>query len=111
MNIIGAVVQGDTARLVLPLLEDGEALDGTGFTVTDLFITGRDGSQVDTTGDFGWSDQSGGHVYYDPDSDDFVTSKSPYAVRVKLTDGGGKIRHYPNGEPAFLMVRDPRQRG
>jgi hypothetical protein len=108
MNIIGSAIAGDTARLVLPLLEDGAALNGTGFSVTDLEITASDGTQVVTTGDFGWSDQPGGKVYYDPDADDFVASKSPYAVRALLTDGAGKTRHYPNGAPAFIVVRNAR---
>jgi hypothetical protein len=108
MNIIGTAIAGDTARLVFPLLEDGVALDGTGFTVEDLLVTGNDGTVIDTTGDFGWHDQAGGKVYYDPDAADFTTAKSPFAVRAKLEDGAGKIRHYPNGAPAFLVVRDPR---
>lgn len=111
MNIIGSVVAGDTARIVIPLLEDGAAFDATGLDFSDLLITGRDGTQVDTSGDFGWSDQSTSRIYYDPDAGDFLTSKAPYAVRAKLTDGDGKVRHYPQTEPAFIEVRDPRQRG
>lgn len=108
MKIIGSVIAGDTARILLPLLEDGAAFDATGLTVTDLLITGYDGTVVDTIGDFGWSAQLTAVAYYDPDAADFVTAKSPYAVRVKLTDGGGKVRHHPSGAAAFLTVRDPR---
>jgi hypothetical protein len=107
MNIIGSVVAGDTDRIELPLLEDGAAIVGTGFSVTALEVTGNDGTVVTTAGDFGWADQAAGVVYYDPDANDFDAGNSPYAVRVLLTDGGGKTRHYPNGAPAFLIVRNP----
>lgn len=108
MSVIAKITEGETARLTLPLLEDGTALNGTGFTVSDLLITGNDGTVVDTTGDFGWVTASAGTVYYDPDAVDFVTSKSPYRVRVKLLDGSSKVRYYPNGAPAEIVVRSVR---
>jgi hypothetical protein len=108
VSVIAEVIEGETARLVLPLTEDGTALDGTGFTVSDLYVTGNDGTQVTTTGDFGWVTQSAGTVYYDPDADDFVASKSPYRVRVKLIDGSSKVRMYPNKAAAEIRVRPVR---
>ena len=105
MSVIAKIVEGETARLVLPLTEDGSALNGTGMTVSDLIITGNDGTQVTTTDDFGWVSAAAGTVYYDPDSADFVASKSPYRVRVKIADGNSKIRYYPNGASAEIIVR------
>jgi hypothetical protein len=100
-----SIVEGWTQRLTFTLTSDGSAYNGTGITVSDLIITGRDGTAVDTTGDFGWVTASAGTVYYDPDAADFSASLSPYFVRVKLTDGSGKIAYFPNGEPAQLTVR------
>jgi hypothetical protein len=102
--VIAEVVEGETARLVLPLTEDGVALDGTGFTVTDLLITTAEGQPLDTTGDFGWVVEADGTVYYDPDATDFEAGHSPYRVRVKLTDGTGKIRFYPNSKKFAEIV-------
>ena len=99
------VVEGETARITFPLLEDGVALNGTGFTVSDLLITGNDGTAITTTADFGWVSAAAGTVYYDPDSDDFVAAKSPYRVRVKVTDSSTKVRYYPNGAAAHITVR------
>lgn len=104
--ILGNVVEGQTSRIEFPpLTEDDEVIDGTGLTVSDLLITGNDDTAVDTTGDFGWASAPAGTVYYDPDAADFDPAKSPYRVRVKLTDGAGKVRYYPNGAPAELVVR------
>jgi hypothetical protein len=100
--VVAETVQGDTARIVLQLQEVSTAgvlgnLDGSGFTVTDLLITTSEGQPLDTGGDFGWVSAAAGTVYYDPDATDFESAHSPYRVRVKLTDGGGKIRSYPGG--------------
>lgn len=103
--VIKEVREGETARITLPLLEDRVALNGTGFTVSDLVIRGNDGVAVDTATDFGWVSAAAGTVYYDPDADDFVETRSPYLVTVKLTDGAGKVRYYPSGAPAEIVVR------
>lgn len=103
------VIEGETARIPLQLYESpGVALNGTGLTLSDLLITGSDGTVVATTGDFGWVDQAAGTIYYDPDADDFVASKSPYRIRAKLTDGSGKVRHYPQGAASEMVVRTAR---
>lgn len=106
--VIKHVREGETARITLPLLEDDVALNGTGFTVSDLAITGSDGVAVDTVADFGWVSAAAGTVYYDPDAADFVATRSPYRVTVELTDGGGKKRYYPSGAPAEIVVRPVR---
>jgi len=106
--IIAEVIEGETARLTIPLLEDGAAVNITGFTMSDLLITGSDGTAVTTTADFGVVSASAGTVYYDPDADDFSAAKSPYRVRVKMTDGDSKVRYYPNGASAQITVRAAR---
>jgi hypothetical protein len=100
---IATIVEGETERLTIPLLEDGVALNGTGFTVTGLLITGNDGTEVDTTGDFDWVSAAAGTVYYDPDAADFAARLSPYRVRVEVT-ANGKVRYYPNNGTAELKV-------
>jgi hypothetical protein len=101
---VKTLVQGETVRLTIPLLEDGVALNGTGFTVTALNIVGNDGTVVTTTGDFGWVTAAEGTVYYDPDADDFESRLSPYQVQVVITDGSSKVRVYPNQGTAELKV-------
>lgn len=106
--VIAEVVEGETARITFPLTEDGTALNGTGFTVTDLLLTTVDGRTVDTSGDFDWVSAAAGTVYYDPDATDFVAEHSPYRVRVKVTDSSSKIRFYPNGKAAEIVVHPAR---
>lgn len=101
---IATVVEGETARLTIPLLEDDEVFDGTGFTITDLLLTGNDDTEIPTAGDFGWIDAALGTVYYDPDPTDFVASLSPYRIRVEVTDGNGKVRYHPNDSYATIEV-------
>jgi hypothetical protein len=98
-------IEGETDRLVLPLLDDGAAFDATGFTITSLLITAKDGTVVNTAGDFGWDDATTSLGYYDPDAADFVAAKSPYTVRVQVTDGAGVVRFYPSTARASIRVR------
>ena len=104
MPQIYELVEGWTSRLTFQLTDDGAAFDGTGLTVSALDLVGNDGTAVDTASDFGWATQASGIVYYDPDSADFVASKSPYKIRYQLTDGSGKVRWYPNGKPDEIKV-------
>lgn len=108
MSTIATVVQGETVPLIIALSEDGVALDGTGITVTDVLLTGKNGETVDTSAKFAWSVQASGTVSYSPAAADFEAEKSPYRVRVKLTDGNGKVRFYPNAERAEIVVLAPR---
>ena len=99
------IVEGWTGRLSFQLTEDGVNLVGTGLTVSALDIVGADGVPVTTTSDFGWITQLTGTVYYDPDADDLVASKSPYRLRFQLTDGSGKVVWFPNGAAEEIRVR------
>jgi hypothetical protein len=96
MAIAAKIVEGETRRLTFGLRSNGSAFNLTSYTVSDLILTGADNVPVDTSGDFGIVSASQGSVFYDPDSADFVASKSPYRVRVKVTDGDGKVRYFPN---------------
>jgi hypothetical protein len=104
MPPIRKLVEGWTGRITLDCIKNGAALDGTGLTVTAIDLVGSDGTVVDTSGDFGWETQASGVAYYDPDPSDFVASKSPYKVRVQVTDGGGKVVWFPDGEPEQIAV-------
>jgi hypothetical protein len=108
MSVLTSIVEGWTGRLTFTLKADGTALNGTGLTLSDCLLTGKDGTQVSTTGDFGWVVQASGTVYLDADAADFEASKSPYQVRFKLTDGDGKIVYFPNAEADYLIVHPVR---
>lgn len=105
MAIAARVVQGQTARILFQLTQDGAAFDATGFTLSDMFLTASDNTAVTTTAKFGWSDEDEAIVYYDPGSTDFDATKSPYRLRIKVTDGTAKIRFYPDGASAEILVR------
>jgi hypothetical protein len=105
MAVLTTIVEGETKRLTFTLQADGAAFVGTGFTLSDLVITGSDNSSVDTTGDFGWVSAAAGTVYYDPDSTDFVAIKSPYRVRFKVTAGDATVKYFPSGNPDEIVVK------
>jgi hypothetical protein len=114
ITTLETVVAGQTARSIWQLKEttvDSSTpanLDGSGFTVADVLLTSVDGEPVDTAGKIGWSSQGDGQVYFDPAAGDFAFEKSPYRVRVKLTDGNGKIRFYPQQGTAEIRVLSAR---
>jgi hypothetical protein len=108
MATIAEIVEGWTERISFTLKSDGTAINGTGLTLTDVIITARDGTVVETTGDFGWLVQASGTIFYDPDSTDFTAGKSPYRVRAKVTDGSGKVVFFPNASADTIVVRGPR---
>lgn len=103
-KVITNVVEGWTGRLTFTLQSNGAAFVGTGFTISDLVLTGRNGIAVDTSGDFGWITAADGTVYYDADSADFVALQSPYTVRFEVTDGAGKVVYFPNADAYELTV-------
>jgi hypothetical protein len=104
MSVLTEIVEGWTGRLPFTLLRNGAALDGTGLTLTDCLITGKDGTTVSTAGDFGWIAQASGTVYLDPDALDFLAAKSPYTVRFQVTDGDGKIVYFPKNATDTITV-------
>lgn len=109
MAVLTNIVEGWTGRLEFTLKADGTAINGTGLTLSDCLVTGKDGTEVTTTGDFGWLVQASGTVYLDADAADFAASKSPYKVRFKVTDGTGKVVYFPNAAADTITVH--RERG
>jgi hypothetical protein len=99
------VVEGWTGRLTFTLLADGAALNGTGLTLSNLYLTDGRGNAIDTSGDFGWVTAAAGTVYYDPDASDFIAGNGPYEVRFEVTDGTGKKVFFPNGQADEILVR------
>lgn len=105
MSLLTEIVEGWTGRLTFTLMTDGVAFVGTGFTITNLYITDARGRAIDTTGDFGWVSAAAGTVYYDPDAADFVAGNGPYTVRYEVTDGASKVVFFPNGQADQILVR------
>lgn len=105
MSLLTEIVEGWTARLTFTLLSDGAAFVGTGFTISNLYITDARGRAIDTSGDFGWVTAAAGTVYYDPDASDFEAGNGPYTVRFEVTDGNGKVVFFPNGQADQILVR------
>ena len=105
MIIIRELVEGETDPFTLPLAEDGVALNGTGFTISNLVIRGREGTAVTTTAKYAWAVQASGTITFSPALADFSVAKSPYSLEVWLTDGNGKTRAYPNGPVVGIKVR------
>jgi hypothetical protein len=110
MSLVGEVVEGWTGRLAWQLTLNGAAVDADAadLTLSELFLTGRDGTVVATDGDFGWLVAADGTVYYLADADDFVANKSPYRIRWKVTDADGKVVFFPNAEPDEIVVHPVR---
>lgn len=105
MAVVAKVVEGETRRLTFGLRSQGSIFVLTGYTVADIILTGADGTAVDTSSDFGIVSAAAGTVYYDPDSNDFVASKSPYRIRIKVTeDANSKVRYFPNREADTIEV-------
>ena len=104
MSVLTSITEGWTKRLTWQILADGAAFDGTGFTVSDIRITGKDGTIVDVTGDIGWVTAASGTVYYDPDATDFDADLSPYTIHFVIQDGSGKQLSVPNGKAYELKV-------
>lgn len=104
MALLTEIVEGWTGRLTFVLKEDGAAMNGTGITVSALDIIDKEGTVVNTAGDFGWVTAAAGTVYYDPDAADFTADKSPYRVRYQLTDASGKVVWHPDGKPDQILV-------
>lgn len=115
MSRLLSITEGHTRRLTftltskLPTASAVTAFDGTGFTLSNLYITGKDATIVDTAGDFGWVSAADGTVYYDPDASDFVASKSPYVVKYEVTDGAGKVECFPSADADEILVKPLRK--
>lgn len=100
------LVEGWTERITYQLTADGATQVLSGMTVA-LDIFDRRNVQVAVTGASGIVDAATGKVYFDPNPADLVSSKSPYYVRWKVTDGSGKVAFFPNAAVTVWNVRKP----
>jgi hypothetical protein len=103
------ICEGDTERVIIQLSEvDADNvetdLDGTGFTLSNILVTGNDDSIVVSTSKFDWSGSAAlGRVYFEPTATDLRTAKSPYRMRVIIVDGEGDIRSYPDDQYGYVL--------
>lgn len=102
------IVAGWTAELgPFTLRANGEPLDLTGMVVALKLRSTASSSYVDTIGDVRVDpDQvaNPGHVYFQPDAEDFDANKSPYWARFEITDGQGGKAYVPSEEPSKIVV-------
>lgn len=92
---------GTTEPQDFALLDDGEAVVGTGFTLGLRISQKVDGAYValDVPPTVAWLSQAAGTVRV---SGAGALAIGSYLVRYTLTDGGGKVGFVPNGEKADL---------
>lgn len=104
------IVEGRTAPLKFTLLGDSVGIERDGATVSNCYLTGNDGTEVDTTAKFDWDPDTDddGDVFYAPDAADFVAAKSPYRLRFEVTDGTGKVLPIPDGDAYLIRVNSLR---
>lgn len=105
MAIAHEGTETETWTITLGLRVSGAALNLSDYTVTNLYVTGSDGQPVNTSGKFGIISASQGTVYYRPASGDLVASKSPYRVRVEITEtASSRTRLFPSKKPDEIIV-------
>jgi hypothetical protein len=97
------LVQGWTERVKTQLFADGAAFNLTGFTVAMVVYT-ENGSIFAPAGTSGVDTAATGIVYFDPSAADLMAVNSPYLVRWKVTDSGGKSAFFPNGAAEQWVV-------
>ena len=97
------LVEGWTERIIYQLFADGVAHALTGGAVT-LQLHTRTGAPVAFAGTSNILDAATGKVYFDPASTDLLAANSPYLVRWKFTDSGGKFSFFPNSEYEYWIV-------
>ena len=105
MAIAHQGTETETWEITLGLRVSGAVQDLTLYTLTDVYVTGNDGIPVNTSGKTRIISNSAGTVGYKPASTDLVATKSPYRVRVKITEtASGLTRVFPNREPDEIVV-------
>lgn len=100
------LTEGWTSAVDVQCLADGVPVDLTGTTVA-LILTGRDGVLVTLGGSVSILDAANGVVRYLPAGTDLLAAKSPYRVRVKVTDVQAKIVYFPSGAGDTLRIYRP----
>ncbi len=100
------LVQGWTERIIYALKSDGAVQPLSGITV-DIELFDANSNPVAALGTVGTLSASDGTVFYDPADGELVHRLSPYQVRFKLTNTGGKQAFYPNAALEQWRVRLP----
>ena len=99
-------VEGWTERIRDQLSDTEGTIDLTLMTVV-LLMYDREGAAFTFAGTAGIDTAATGIVYFDPNAADLQSDLSPYSVRWKVTDVGGKIAFFPNQTPEKWTVRRP----
>jgi hypothetical protein len=93
------IVQGTSEPQDFLIRNDGDALDGSGFTIgLSIYQDGQVPSSVPTVA---WLSQANGTVRV---SGVNVLSSGEYRVRFSLTDGSSKVGYVPNGPDADRWI-------
>src|SRR5687768_15174076 len=100
------LVQGWTGAVPLTLEADGAApsVSASNFTISAQLYD-KDGTEVDATGDVSVTDPAAWEIDWFPDAADLDVDLSPYELRFKARDAGGKDVFFPNGDPIRVKVR------
>lgn len=102
------LVEGETKPVDVTCY-DGEGTTRTAANLTGLTITlqlrDRTGALVATAGEAAALVAADGTVRYSPAATDLKAANSPYAARIKVTDGNNDDAYYPNGEADVWIVR------
>lgn len=100
------VVEGWTDPLDFTLKVNGVPKDLTGMTVL-LQMWDNAGNAIILTGSTSVPTPASGLVRFSPGSGDLTQARSPIKARWKVTDAGGKIGYFPNGDADRWMVFKP----
>jgi hypothetical protein len=110
MSLLMEVVEGATEPLDFGLTvrlygaTANTAIDVTGLTVQIVLKDGRNVLVKDTSSGISFTNSTAGLIRYSPSSNDFVAVKTPYRIRFRVTDGGGKTLYHPNTDEDLIAV-------
>ena len=109
-----SIVEGTTKPLLFTLQTQGttdsspQPFDLTGYTAVQIILKSADGTIVaDTSSGVSVTGTTSGQVQYEPSSssgDFFVSTKTPYRVRFRITDALGDKEYWPNDEERLIEV-------
>lgn len=98
------IVEGWTAPMDAQLKLRGVAFDASGMTVTAV-IHDKDGRAVTVSAD--WLAQASATTRMTPNAGDFRVALSPYRLRYKVVDAGGKVAFFPPIEETETIQVNP----
>lgn len=107
-HTVERIVEGWTNELPAWITTDreGALINLSGMTV-DLILTTKEKVSAAGAGTLRVDDTpSTARVYFTPTAE-LVNAEQPYRVRLKITDGDGKIVYVPNAGPGLIEVFEP----